>query len=159
HQAVDDVLLRDAYNAQLRVVNPSGLAPDMLTRLGPIQQELQEFLAKNFRITLEVSGKEGDRVRSAVMGSLRRQGVPVSRDQATDADVAIKGAVDFMPLDLGQPTKFVRWTARFQVIDPATGQVIGSVDREGREGHVTAAEAEARARRQAQQELVEDLST
>jgi len=159
HQAVDDVLLRDAYNTQLRVVNPSGLAPDLLTRLGPIRQELQEFLVKNFRITLEVTGKDADRVRSAVMESLTRQGLPVSRDQVTDADVAIKGVVDFMPLDLGQPTKFVRWTARFQVIDPATGQVIGSVDREGREGHVTASEAEARARRQAQQEVVADLSS
>lgn len=157
-QAVDTVLLRDAASTQLRVVSPSGLTPDALTPLAPLRQELQDFLANNFRITLDVSGTDAERVRAAVMEGLTRQGLPISPQPVANADVVIQGVVDFTPLDLGPQTKFVRWTARFQVTDPATGQVIGSVDREGREGHVTASEAEARARRQAQQEVVDDLS-
>jgi hypothetical protein len=54
----------------------------------------------------------------------------------------VKDAVTFEPLQMpasgSPPTRFVRWSAVFDLTDRATLQVIGSVTRQGREDHLTA---------------------
>lgn len=158
HKAVKTLLLRDAYNTELRVVSNTGKGSESLNRLAGIQQELESFLTQNFRIILQIGGQENDRIRMAVMEGLDRQGLPVSLEAHLNADVVVKGTVEFEPVEMPQG-KFIRWIASFELADPSTGQVIGSVNRQGREGHLTASEAEARAVRAAQQELVENLSS
>lgn len=157
HQAVQALLLRDAYNTELRVVNRTGAGSASLTRLASVRQELQDFLSRNFRITVEVSGKHGDRIRTAILEGLGRQGFPAGLEAAPDADVAVVGTVAFEPVDIPQ-TVFVRWTVSFELRDPSTGRILGTLTRQGREGHLTASEAEARAVRAAQRAVVEELS-
>ena len=156
HRAVETLLLRDAYNTELRVVSNTGMGSESLNRPASIRQELQSFLTQNFRITLQISGQENDRIRTAVLEGLNRQGLPVSLETHPNADVVVKGTVEFEPVEMPQG-KFIRWIARFELADPSTGQVIGSVSRQGREGHLTAAEAEARAIRAVQRELSQEI--
>jgi len=62
-----------------------------------------------------------------------------------------------MPSGASPPTRFVRWSAAFDLTDRATQQVIGSVTRQGREGHLSAPEADARALRAAGQEVTDEI--
>lgn len=156
HKGIKTLLLRDAYNTELRVVSNTGKGSESLNRLAGIQQELESFLTQNFRIILQIGGKESDRIRMAVLEGLNRQGLPVSLDTVSNADVVVKGTVEFEPVEMPKG-KFIRWTASFELTDPSTGQVIGSVNRQGREGHLTASEAEARALRVVESELSREI--
>ena len=158
HRAIRTILLRDAYNTELRVVNPTGRGSEPLTHMGGIRQELQNFLTRNFRIRVEVNGKESDRIREAIVEGLNRHGLAVSLGDVAEVDVVIKGSVSFQPVEMPQ-AEFVRWTASFDLNDASTGQVIGSVNRHGREGHLTASEAQARALRAARRELSQEISS
>ncbi|MBI3611119.1 MAG: LPP20 family lipoprotein [Nitrospirae bacterium] len=165
HSAVENLLLRDAYNTELRVVNPTGRGSEAVVSLAVISQDLRQFLAKNFKIMVEVDGPHNDRIRAAIVEGLNRQGLPVASAgvAAPDLhpDLVVKGAVTFesveMPASGPQPTHFVRWSAAFDLTDEASRQVIGSVARRGREGHLTASEAEARALRTAEQEVADEV--
>jgi len=158
HQAIETLLLRDAYRADLRIVNPRSTGLEPPAQMASVRQTLQDFLNRSFRITVEVSGKHSERIRSALVEALNAQGLPVSRQSDPDADVVVVGTVAFEPVEMSQ-AKFVRWSVSFELRDLATRQVIGNVNRQGREGHLTALEAEARAVRAAQQELVEHLTS
>jgi hypothetical protein len=164
HSAVENLLLREAYNAELRVVNPTGKGSDSTVSLAATHQELREFLAKNFKIAVVVGGDNSEPVRAAIVEGLNRQGLPVaSAVSAADSrpDLLVKGSVTLDPVQLPasgtQRTHFVRWSAAFDLTDEASQQVIGSVARQGREGHLTAAEAEARALRTAEQEVASEV--
>jgi hypothetical protein len=164
HSAVANLLLREAYNAELRVVNPAGKGSESDVSLAGTNRELREFLAKNFKIAVAVGGDNSEAIRAAIVEGLNRQGLPVaSAVSAADSrpDLLVKGSVTLDPVQLpasGTPrTHFVRWAAAFDLTDEASQQVIGSVARQGREGHLTAAEAEARALRTAEQEVAGEV--
>lgn len=165
HAAVENLLLREVYNTELRIVSPAGKGSESMVSLAVIGQDLRQFLAKNFKIVVEVSGPHNDRMRAAILEGLNRQGLPVvpAGSPAPDLqpDVVVKGAAVFEPVQMppggSPPTRFVRWSASFELTDKATLQVIGSVARQGREGHLTASEAEARALRTAEQEVAGEI--
>jgi hypothetical protein len=112
---------------------------------------------------VEVDGPHNNEVRAAIVEGLNRQGLPVvpAGSPAPDLqpDLIVKGGVTFEPIQMpaGGSTRFVRWSAAFDLTDRAAQQVIGSVTRQGREGHLTASEAEARALRAAGQEVTEEV--
>jgi LPP20 lipoprotein len=165
HSAVENLLLREAYNAQLRVVATTGKGSDGGIRLGEVNHKLRQFLANNFKIVVEVDGENHEPVRAAIVEGLNRQGLPVAAAASAasdrEADLWVKGAVTLEPVQLPaagpRPTYFVRWSAAFDLTDTATQQVIGSVARQGREGHLTRPEAEARALRTAEKEVSDDV--
>jgi hypothetical protein len=165
HSAVKNLLLRDAYNTELRVVSQTGKGSESMVSLAVISQDLRSFLAKNFKIVVEVGGPHNQEMRAAIVEGLNRQGLPVvpagSAAPDLQPDLIVKGAVNFEPLQMpasgSPPTRFVRWSAAFDLTDRAAQQVIGSVTRQGREGHLTASEAEARALRAAGQEVTDEV--
>jgi len=165
HGAVANLLLREAYNTELRVVNPSGKGSESGVSLAATNQDLREFLAKNFKIMVAVTGENSEPIRNAIVEGLNRQGLPVVAAGLTPSDfqpdLLVKGAVTLEPVQMpagGSPrTHFVRWAAAFDLTDEASQQVIGSVARQGREGHLTEPEAEARALRSAEQEVSDDV--
>ncbi|MBI3995917.1 MAG: LPP20 family lipoprotein [Nitrospirae bacterium] len=165
HSAVENLLLREAYNTELRIVSPTGKGSEGMVSLAVIHQDLRQFLARNFKILVEVNGSHSDRIRAAIVEGLNRRGLPVvpAGSPAPDLqpDVVVRGAAAFeavqMPAGGAPPTRFVRWSATFDLTDKATQQVIGSVARQGREGHLTASEAEARALRAAEKEVAAEV--
>ncbi len=165
HAAVENLLLREAYNTELRIVNPTGKGSESGVSLAVISQDLRKFLSGNFKIVVEVDGSHDDRIRAAIVEGLNRQGLPVvpagSAAPDLQPDLIVKGAVTFEPVQMpaggSPPTRFVRWSASFDLTDRATLQVIGSVTRQGREGHLTVSEAEARALRAAEQEVTDGV--
>jgi hypothetical protein len=165
HSAVANLLLREAYNTELRVVDPAGKGSESGVSLAAVNRDLREFLAKNFKIMVEVTGTNGELIRNAIVEGLNRQGLPVVAAGLTPSDfqpdLLVKGAVTLEPVQMpagGSPrTHFVRWAASFDLTDEASRQVIGSVARQGREGHLTVSEAEARALRAAEQEVADDV--
>lgn len=165
HSAVENLLLREAYNTQLRVVATSGKGSDSGVSLGETNKNLRQFLANNFKIVVEVDGEHNEPIRAAIVEGLNRQGLPVATAASAasdrEPDLLVKGAVTLEPVKLPaggpRPTYFVRWSAAFDLTDKATRQVIGSVARQGREGHLTRPEAEARALRTAEKEVSDDV--
>ncbi len=157
HKAVGKMFLRDTYNTQLRVVSLTGTGKESPTAISKIQEELQDFLSRNFRILLVVTGPESERIRTAIVEGLSSHGLTVSYKDTPNADVVIDGSIDFVPVEMPQ-AKFVKWEASFELQDLSTGQIIGSVIRRGREGHIDETRAEARALKAAQNELSKDIS-
>jgi hypothetical protein len=156
HLAVRLLLLRDAYHTDLQIVDPSGRGADPLTRLKTVRLELRRDLEQHVRIALEVTGDEPAAIRTALTQGLNDYGLPVSGADNTNADIVIRGAASFEAVDHMPQGPFVRWTASFDLLDRSTDQIIGSIRRNGREGHVTQPEAQARALRAAQQAVSED---
>lgn len=165
HSAVETLLLREAYNTELRIVNPTGKGSDSGVSLAAVHQDLQEFLAKNFNIMVEVTGENSAPIRNAIVEGLNRQGLPVVTTGSTPSDLRpdllVKGEVTLEPVQMppgGHPrAQFVRWSAAFDLTDETSRQVIGSVARQGREGHLTVPEAEARALRSAEKEVADTI--
>lgn len=157
HKSAGKMFLRDTYNTQLRVVSLTGTGNESLTAISKIQEELQDFLSRNFRILLVVTGPESERIRTAVVEGLSSHGLTVSYKDTPDADVVIDGSIDFMPVEMPQ-AKFVKWNSSFTLKDTSTEQIIGSINRKGREGHISESQAMAKAVSAAQSELSKEIS-
>lgn len=156
HLAVRLLLLRDAYHTDLQIVDPSGRGADTLTRIKTVRLDLHRYLEQHVRIALDVTGDEPLAIRHALTQGLNDYGLPVSGTEVGQADIVIRGAARFESVGAMSQGAFVRWTARFDLRDRSTDQVIGAVARNGREGHVTETEARARALRAAQAAVSED---
>ncbi|HEY4485578.1 MAG TPA: LPP20 family lipoprotein [Nitrospiria bacterium] len=159
HEAVQSLLLRDAYNAQLRIVSVSGTGVEAPARLDGVSRKLKDFLVRSVRIRVEVGGGHNEAIRDAIVEGLNRRGLPVI-STGSEADLNVDGRVSFEPVNLPNAstgTHFVRWSAVFDLTDRASGQKIGTVTQQGREGHLSAVEADARAVRASQTVLSEEV--
>lgn len=157
HKAIKKMHLRDAYNTDLRVVSLTGSGYESLSQISGLQQKLQDFLSRNFRITIIVTGKNSDLIKKAVIEGLNRHGLPVSLKNVATPDIEIKGSVDFQPIEM-QHAEFIRWNLSFVLRDPSTNKIIGSINRHGREGHLTKSQARIRALHAAQRKLSSEIS-
>jgi hypothetical protein len=73
--------------------------------------------------------------------------------------LTVKGTERLWGLNVPDPRfKYVRWCSDFVIVESATQRVVGAVSRGGREGHLTEAEATAKAGRVMQQEIVSELA-
>lgn len=170
-RALKSLVLREAYNADLRVVRASGQGVASSYRVAELTTELERVLASTLVVGVEVTGDQADAVRRAVMEGLIREGLPVTdRRPGTDTapgaegegkptELMVKGTVRLRSAAVPDPQfKYVRWCSDFVIVEAGSQHVVGAVSRGGREGHVTAAEASAKALRVMQQEVTADLA-
>lgn len=171
-RAIKAFLLRDAYNTDLQVVNIKGGGIVPPVSLTSVAAEYEKWLSKNFLVEVEMSGAKGESVRKAIIDGLIREGFSVKGkasggdDYLSDlegplgTDLLVKGEVSLSPVDLpGQPFKYVRWCVDLEVLEPKYKRIVGVVAKSGREGHVSASEAEARALRALVPEVSIDIGS
>ena len=161
-RAINHLLLREAVNVDLRVVRENGIGVDSNYKLSDLKKELEDYLAENVVIEVQIEGEQQAQIRRAVLEGLGREGlVPLIkesnsnsgsftwRNQGTNGittDLLISGTARLWEIDLPDPLfRYVRWCSDLQVVEQGSLRLIGIVSRSGREGHITPEEARVRA--------------
>jgi len=170
-RAAKNLVLREVYNADLRVIRPSGQGVAPTYRVAELTAELEQFLARNLVIGVQVTGEQAETVRRSVMEGLIREGLPVTgrlvgaqsppsgEDLGLAPELLVKGTVRLWNVDVRDPQfKYARWCSDFVIVEIGTQRVVGAVSKAGREGHLSEREAMAKAMRVMQRELASDLA-
>jgi len=163
-RAARNLVLREAYNADLRVIRLSGhgVAPGYDVR--ELSDELERFLSTNLVTAVRLSGDHAEPLQRALTEGLIRDGIAVTVGMAdsegTMPELVVRGMVRLFPIQVQDPHfKYVRWCSDFEVIEAATQRVLGAVSRGGKEGHLTEKEATAKTVRVIQRELSSEVAT
>jgi len=144
-QSIGKHAMREAYNAELRIVNPTGQGISPSVQFAEIKSQLDAILLREFAIGVSISGTRANEVQDALTQGLNQEGFSVSEDLSA-AHVLIRGEVEINPLERGTADwKYVRWRAHFDMIDKVGGSTFGSFTKTGREGHLNLQQAEERA--------------
>lgn len=170
-RAAKNLVLRETYNADLRVIRPSGQGTAAAYRVNELTNELEQFLATNLVLALSVGGDQVEPVQRALTEGLIREGLQVTTRpfEAADsmsagssgpsAELLIRGLVRVWPIDVRDPQfKYVRWCSDFEVIDLTAQRVVGALSKGGKEGHLTEREATAKVIRVMQQDMSTDVA-
>lgn len=162
-RAARNAVMRDAYNADLRVVRPSGQGHPAAYHVNDLTNELDRFLATNLVVAIEVAGDHAEPIERALTEGLIREGLHVTHRAANGDGVApellVRGTVRIWPIAVGDPQfKYARWCSDFEVLESVSQRVVGAVSRGGKEGHLSDREAAAKALRVIQQEFSLDLA-
>lgn len=160
-RASRNLVLRETYNADLRVIRPSGQGTAAAYRVSELTHELEQFLATNLVTAVGVTGDHAEPVQGALTEGLLREGLQVASRSAGAGggggpvpELMVQGVVRVFPIDVRDPHfKYVRWCSDFEVIDLASQRVIGVLSQGGKEGHLTEREATAKVVRVMQQEF------
>jgi hypothetical protein len=158
-----NLVLREVYNTDLRVIRPSGQGTSSAYQVNELSGELEQFLATNLVLAVQVSGDHAEPVGRALAEGLIREGLHVTtkteREEAGSAELIVRGTVRLFPIEVGDPNfKYVRWCSDFEVVEPGTWRVVGATAHGGKEGHLTEREATAKTLRVMQQELSSDVA-
>ncbi len=152
------LLNRDVYNTDLRIVSPSGKGIDPPASLTSIRQKTERLLSNDIRVGVKIDGQHGGRIRSAILEGLTREGFSIEQtEELSKMDVLVKGKVNFEKADMPR-WKFIRWAISVDLVNQSNGKIFGSLTEDGREGHLNFSEAEERAVRVLQKEVVNKLS-
>lgn len=162
-RATRNLVMREAFNADLRVIRPSGQGTVPAYRVNELTNELEQFLATNLVLTVQVVGDHSEPIQRALTEGLIREGLQVttngSSGEGISPELLVRGTVRLWPIEVRDPQfRYVRWCSDFDVVEVATQRVVGAVSRGGREGHLTEREATAKALRVIQQEFSSDLA-
>ena len=169
-RAIRNLVLREAYNADLRVIRASGQGTPSRHRVAELTGALEQFMAAHLLVGVEVQGDQIEPVRLAVIEGLIREGLPVTakpaaggaaagREGSKPLELLVKGTVRLFDVAVPDPRfRYVRWCSDFVILEPDTQHVVGAVSRGGREGHLTHSEAAAKAVRVMQQEVSSELA-
>jgi hypothetical protein len=166
-RAAKNLVVREAYNTDLRVVRSSGQGNPSSYRVVDLTNELEEFLATNLAIGVELSGDQAEPVRRALIEGLTREGFSIAgqpaegavRPDSSGAELLITGTVRVWPLDVRDPQfTYVRWCSDAVIQDLAAQRIVGAVSKGGKEGHITDREASAKAVRVMQHEFSSDVA-
>ncbi|MDQ6732692.1 MAG: LPP20 family lipoprotein [Nitrospirota bacterium] len=160
-RAAKNLVLREAYNADLRVIRASGQGNPPAHRVADLTSELEQFMAEHLLVAVEVSGDQAGVTRRAVTEGLLREGLPVISQNGggTSPELLVKGAVQLWDVSIPDPRfRYARWCSDFVITEVATQRIVGAVSLGGREGHLTPSEAMSRAVRVMQQELTSHLA-
>jgi len=161
-RALKSLILREAYNTDLRVIRVNGRGSEPSYQVAALASELEQFLAANLLVAVEVTGEQAEAVRRAVMDGLVREGLPVtagSTDGSRPPELLVKGMAQFWDVDVpDKQFRYVRWCSDFLIVERDTNRAVGAVSKSGREGHLTTGEARAKAIRIMQQEVTADLA-
>jgi hypothetical protein len=142
-----NLVLRETYNANLRVIRPSGQGTAAAYRVSELTHELEQFLATNLVLAVEVTGDQVEPSQRALTEGLLKEGLQV------------RGVVRVWPIDVRDPQfKFVRWCSDFEVVDLASQRVVGALSKGGKEGHLSEREATAKVVRIMQQEFSTEVA-
>jgi hypothetical protein len=146
-QAIQKFILREAHDSELRIVNLAGQGILSPIHFEDIKSRLESILLRGFFIGVSVSGDRSVEVRDALIEGLNQEGFTVS-DDLSKANVLIRGTVVIKSLDKGTAEwKYVEWRTHFELVDKKGGEssVFGSINKDGRQGHITLQQAENRA--------------
>ena len=170
-QATRNLVLRETYNADLRVIRPSGQGTAAPYRVSELTRELEEFLATNLVLVVVVSGDQAEPAQRALTEGLLKEGLQVTsrpwgghHSMGGDSsgpypELLVRGLVRVWPIDVPDPQfKFARWCSDFEVLDLSSQRVVGALSKGGKEGHLSDREATARVVRVMQQELSVDVA-
>jgi hypothetical protein len=158
-----NLVLREVYNTDLRVIRPSGQGTPSAYQVNELSGELEQFLATNLVLAVQVSGDHAEPVGRALAEGLIREGLHVTTktegEKAGSPELIVRGTVRLFPIEVRDPYfKYVRWCSDFEVVEPGTRRVVGATAHGGREGHLTEREATAKTLRVMQQELSSDVA-
>lgn len=157
-RATRNLVLREAYNADLRIVRSSGQGAPSSYHVNELSNELDQFLATNLVIAVEVTGDHAEPIQRSLTEGLIREGLHVTAQRA-GSELLVRGTVRIWPIDVRDPRfTYVRWCSDFDVVESATQRIVGAVSRGGKEGHLSDREATAKALRVIQQEFSSDLA-
>ena len=162
-RAVRNLVLREAYNADLRVIRLSGKGTVAPYQVNDLSNELEQFLARNLLLTVQVSGDQAEPVERALTEGLLREGLNVVTDtpngEGRIPELLVRGTARLASIEVRDPNfKYVRWCSDFDVVEVATSRVVGAIARGGKEGHLTEREATAKALRVMRHELSADVA-
>jgi hypothetical protein len=170
-RAVRSLVLRETYNADLRVIRPSGQGTAAAYRVSELTQELEQFLATNLVLAVAVTGDQAEPAQRALTEGLLKEGLQVTSrpwrgDRSMNGDsggpapeLLVRGLVRVWPIDVRDPQfKFVRWCSDFEVVDLTSQRVVGALSKGGKEGHLSDREATAKVVRVMQQEFSADVA-
>jgi len=168
-RAARSLVMRETYNADLRVIRASGQGTAAAYRVQDLTRELEEFLSSNLVLAVTVSGDHVEPVQRALSEGLIREGLRVTTLSAgpdagitgmqVDPELLIRGMVRVWPIDVRDPQFiYVRWCSDFEVVDLAGQQVVGAISKGGKEGHLSEREATAKVLRVMQQDLSMDVA-
>jgi hypothetical protein len=163
-RAARNLVLREAYNADLRVIRPSGLGTASAYEVNELSNELERFLATNLVLSVQISGDHAEPIQRALTEGLIREGLTVKTGAAggegVSPELLVRGMARLIPIQLKDPYfKYVRWCSDFEIVEAATQRVVGAVARGGKEGHLTEREAMAKTLRVVQHELSSEVAT
>jgi len=170
-RAARNLVLRETYNADLRVIRPSGQGTAAAYRVSELTHELEQFLAMNLVLAVAVTGDQAEPAQRALIEGLLKEGLQVtSRPWGEDRSIGgdssgpspellVRGVVRVWPIDVRDPQfKFMRWCSDFEVVDVASQRVVGALSKGGKEGHLSEREATAKVVRVMQQEFSADTA-
>jgi len=152
------LLDREVYNTDLRIINPSGTGIEPPMTLFAVKQQLQAILSNEIHIGVQLEGPHNKDVRSSIIEGLTKEGFSVEEQgDIENLDILVRGVVSFENADLPQ-WKFVRWDITIDLVNQTNGKGFGSFTRHGREGHLNFREAEDKAVKALQKDIVNELS-
>jgi hypothetical protein len=156
--ALQTHLLRQAHDAELTIVNPSGQGIAAPVAFVDIKNRLTDILAKDFRIRLAVKGDRAQDLQEALADALTAEGFSLASANEK-ANVLVKGSVEIKPLpQTSDQWKYVRWKTAFDLVDVKGQSVFGSISDSGREGHLSVPQAQDRAVLKIKKDLLPKVS-
>jgi hypothetical protein len=100
-------------------------------------------IAQRIPVDVRVDNDQAGRLKGAFAAVIGRNGF---KSGGVDSRYVLDAKIDFAPVDLpGQQNKFVRYVVDASLVDRRTGNVLLPYTISGREGHLSASEAENRA--------------
>ena len=157
-QSIRKHVMREAYDAELRIVSLSGTGISPPIHFTEIKSRLESILLRDFFIGVSVTGSRAGEIHEALVQGLNQQGFSISGDLGR-AHVLVRGTVEISTLDRGTTEwKYVQWRAHFDMVDKKGGSVFGSVNKTGREGHLNLPQAENRAVRKIRKALTTEIA-
>ena len=162
-RAVRNLVLREAYNADLRVIRPSGRGTAAPYQVNELSNELAQFLTRNLLLDVQVTGDHAEPIERALTEGLLREGLNVVTEtvasEGRTPELLVRGTSRLVSIQVRDPNfKYVRWCSDFDVVEVATSRVVGAIARGGKEGHLTEREATAKALRVMRHELSADVA-
>lgn len=160
-RATKNLVLREAYNTDLRTIRSNGQGHQAAYRVAELTAELEQFLALNLGMAVDVTGEQAEPLERALIEGLAQEGFTVvgHGPGAASAELLIKGTVRMWPIEVPDPQfRYVRWCTDAVIEEVPSRRIIGAVSKGGKEGHVTEREAAAKAVRVMQQEFSSDLA-
>lgn len=167
-RAARSLVLRETYNADLRVIRASGQGTAAAYRVQDLTRELEEYLSSHLVLAVSVTGDHVEPVQRALTEGLIKEGLRVATvapgtempaAASLSPELLIRGMVRVWPIDVRDPQfMYVRWCSDFEVVDLAGQQIVGAISKGGKEGHLSEREATAKVIRVMQQDLSGDVA-
>ncbi len=151
-------ILRQAYDTELRIVSSDGRGIPQAVSFMEIKNRLNAVLLRDFFIALSIRGIRADEIQRTLVEALNQKGFSIS-EEIQKTSVLVRGTIEIEPIEQGVTEwKFVRWKVYFDLVDRQGGAVFGSVQKNGKAGHLTYAQAEERAILKMRTILAEEIS-